>query len=143
MSVDASLTIDFESYSEKIFDVIKLFNESGWIFRNDEMEYLPNLDNDDTDWRSEKLSYTKLDEILSANQNSGKLTVVRLYDIYSDGVIELAASDTKEVSLWLDINRKHIEGERYTDVSWYILNIVGRINKQKNAIQHFIFDEFE
>ena len=47
MSVDASLTIDFESYSEKIFDVIKLFNESGWIFRNDEMEYLPNLDNDD------------------------------------------------------------------------------------------------
>ena len=143
MSVDASLTIDFESYSEKIFDVIKLFNESGWIFRNDEMEYLPNLDNDDTDWRSEKLSYTKLDEILSANQNSGKLTVVRLSDIYSDGVIELAASDTKEVSLWLDINRKHIEGERYTDVSWYILNIVGRINKQKNAIQHFIFDEFE
>ena len=68
---------------------------------------------------------------------------VRLYDVYSDGVVELAACDTKNVSIWLDINRKRIDGERYTDASWYIKNIVGRINKEKCVVQHFVFEENE
>ena len=143
MSVDATLTIDFRGYSEKIFDVIQLFNDNGWIFKNDEMEYITTIDNDDYEWQREKLSYSKLDEIITANQNSGKLIFVRLYDAYSDGAVDLLANNTKEITLSLDINRKHIEGERYTDASWYIQNIVGRINKQNFVIQHFIFDEFE
>ena len=55
----------------------------------------------------------------------------------------LAACDTKNVSIWLDINRKRIDGERYTDASWYIKNIVGRINKEKCVVQHFVFEENE
>ena len=142
MSVQASLEIDFEAYSDKLFDVIKLFNDNGWIFKNEVMEYLSDFD-DDVEWHSEKLVYSKLNEIISSKQNAGKTSAVRLYDLYSDAVVELAASETNKVSLWIDINRKRIEGERYTDASWYIQNIVGRINKQKFVIQHFVFEEFE
>ena len=142
MSVQASMEMDFGTYSDKLYDVIKLFNDNGWIFKNEVMEYLNDFD-DDLEWQREKLVYSKLDEIISSNQKAGKTSAVRLYDVYSDGVVELAAIDTKKVSLWLDINRKRIEGERYTDASWYIQNIVGRINKQKCIVQHFVFEEIE
>ncbi len=143
MSVEAGLKIDLSSYSDDLFEIILLFNKNNWIFKNDEMEYCIPTNDDDFDWQKDKLEYSKLKALISENQNAGRLSFVRLYDTESDAVIEAFGTDTKEVCLSLDYNRRTIEGTRYTDASWYILNTVGRINKEKSIIQHFIFDEFE
>ena len=79
MSVSATLTIDCSNYSDKIFDIILLFNKIGWMFMDGKMHYTL-FDNDDVDFHYEDLNYEKLEEIITTRQSAGKFTSVRLYN---------------------------------------------------------------
>ncbi|MDO5151726.1 MAG: hypothetical protein Q4D76_20450 [Oscillospiraceae bacterium] len=141
MSVTATLTIDCSNYSDKIFDIILLFNKIGWTFVDGKMHYSL-FDNNDVDFHYEDLSYERLEEIITARQNAGKLTAVRLYNSKLQAGFDLAADSTKEIILWIDMDRKTINGSRYTDASFYIINTVGELNKIDWKVEYFKFEEY-
>ena len=141
MSVSAILTIDCSNYSDKIFDIILLFNKIGWTFMDDKMHYTL-FDNDDVDFHYEDLNYEKLEEIITIRQSEGKFTAVRLYNSKLQTGFNLAADSTKALTLWIDMDRKTINGSRYTDYSFYIINTVGALNKIDWKVEYYKFEEY-
>lgn len=140
MAREAILSINCESYSDSIVDIIVLLNKIGWGYKDDQIEYLPLNDNDMFDWRKEPLSLEKLFSVISQKQDNGELTGVVLYHKNSDKGITLLARDTKEINLSIDINRKTIENE-FTDISWYITNIAAELEKNGCIIEHLEYQE--
>ena len=128
MSREADLIIDCSSYSNNITKVIEALNKIGWSYSNKQMEYLPLHDNDSFDWQKEPLSVEKLFSIISSKQRFGELCGVVLYHHFSDKGITILARDTEEVVVNININRKTMYGD-FTDVSWYIENIVTKLNE--------------
>lgn len=141
MSVSATLTIDCSNYSDKIFDIILLFNKIGWMFMDGKMHYTL-FDNDDVDFHYEDLNYEKLEEIITTRQSAGKFTSVRLYNSKLQTGFDLAADSTKEITLLIDMDRKTINGSRYTDASFYIINTVGELNKIDWKVEYYKFEEY-
>ena len=140
MAREALLTIDCSSYSKDIADIIMLLNKIGWGYAGNQMEYLPLNDNDMFDWKKEALSLEKLFAVISEKQNVGELTGVILYHSDSDKGITVLARNTKEINLSIDINRKTLERE-YTDISWYITNIVAELEENGCMIEHLGYRE--
>ena len=141
MSRSASLSLDCSLYSSSITNIITLFNKIGWGFVDNKMEYLPVNDNDMFDWPKEPLSLEKLFSIISQKQNNGELIGVVLYHNKSDKGIDFLASDTKKINLGININRKKINN-KYTDISWYIMNIVAELEKCGFRIENYKFYEY-
>lgn len=140
MAREAILSINCSSYSDSIVDIIALLNKTGWGYKDDKMEYLPLNDNDMFDWKKEPLSLEKLFSLISQKQDNGELVGVVLYHKNTDKGITFLARDTKEIDLSLDINRKKLQNE-YTDISWYIMNIVADFEKNGCVIQHMEYQE--
>jgi len=68
MSVSATLTIDCSNYSDKIFDIILLFNKKiGWMFMDDKMHYTL-FDNDDVDFHYEVITMKNLKKSLLSDK---------------------------------------------------------------------------
>lgn len=141
MSREAWLSINCSYYSNDIANIIMLFNKIGWGFVDNKMEYLPVNDNDMFAWQEEPLSLEKLFSIISQKQNNGELIGVILYHNKSDKGIDFLASDTKKINLGLNINRKKINN-KYTDISWYIVNIVAELEKCGCLIEYYEFQEY-
>lgn len=141
MAREALLTINCNSYSSDIVDIIKLFNHIGWVFSNNQMEYLPLKDNDLFGWKCETLSYEKLFSIVSQKQINNELIGIILYYNNTDIGIKLLTSNTKEINICLDINRVKIDNE-YTDISWYILKIVVELEKSECIIEEVNYSEY-
>lgn len=118
-----------------------LFNKIGWGFADNQMEYLPIHDNDMFDWKKESLSLEKLFSVISQKQSIGELIGVVLYHNYSDKGITFLARNTKEINLSIDINRQKVNDE-YTDISWYIMNIVAELEKSGCIIEYFEYREY-
>ena len=83
MSREAILEINCSRYSERIIDVINLFNESGWKYYDLEnnIEYLPLGDEDEFDWQKKILSDSELQEIINNKQDKFEL-VQRIFNKY-------------------------------------------------------------
>lgn len=140
MSRSASLSLDCSLYSSSITNIITLFNKIGWGFIDNQMEYLPVNDNDMFDWQKEPLSLEKLFSVISQKQNIGEMIGVILYHNKSDKGVLFLARDTKDILLVIDINRERINN-KYTDISWYIENIVAELEKCGCIIEKYEFSE--
>lgn len=149
MAREPMLILDCSSYSKEITNIIKLFNEIGWVFKNEKMEYLPLNDGDMYCWQEESLSYDKLFSIVSQKQKNGEQIGVILYHNNSDKGTTFLANNTDEILLCLDINRKVIDGDfseiswggDYTDISWYIINIVAELEKAGCVLEQIKYEE--
>lgn len=141
MSKEVMMVLDCGSYSDKVFDVVLAFNKAGWVFKNDKMRYLPENDNGDFNWEVNTLSYERLERIFAHNQMNGQNAGVRLHHQSSDAAIDLWAIDTKRICLDVGIYRRTLEGG-YTDMSWYILNIVAGLEKNGCPVTHYEFSEY-
>lgn len=76
--MEASITLDFSSYSNNIIDVIKLFGKIGWSIYNTkgEVEYLPIGDADKYNWqwgKCPKLNFLRWYPIKSLIMNKWEL----------------------------------------------------------------------
>lgn len=146
MGREAILEINCSRYSEKIIDIIGLFNKTGWKYYNTEekIQYLPLGDNDDFHWQKRFLSEKELEEIINKKQERSELVGLNLYYENSQEVITLLAKNTKEIVIALNINRKTVENNResITDVGWYFNNIVQRFKEKGCPIDYVKFEEY-
>ena len=146
MSREAILEINCSRYSERIIDVINLFNESGWKYYDLEnnIEYLPLGDEDEFDWQKKILSDSELQEIINNKQDKFELVVLNLYYENSDVGITLMVKNTKEIIIDLNINRKTVENNResITDIGWYFNNIIQNFFERGCPIDSIKFEEY-
>lgn len=99
MAREAILEINCSRYSERIIDVINLFNEVRWKYYDAEknIEYLPLGDNDDFDWQKKFLSEKELKELINNKQDKYERIGLNLYYENSEEGLTLLTKNTKEI----------------------------------------------
>lgn len=146
MAKEAILEICCSDYSEKISDIVNLLYESGWTYYNAEkkIEYLPFGDKDDYMWQNKFLSKQELQELICNKQNDLERVGLNLFYENSDTGVTLLAQNTKEILICLNINRKTIDGTKraMTDISWYFINMVQRLEERGCKIDCIKFEEY-
>lgn len=128
MAREALITLDMSAYSHKISEILRLFEKAGWHTGKDGAEYLPLGDDGMFEWEKAVLGKDEFMRIIDLKQTEGETVSVILYFEDTDMGITFLADSTECTLLGLDINRKTIDGE-YTDASWYIMNIVARLEQ--------------
>lgn len=141
MAREAILTIDCSLYSDSIAKIIKLFNEIGWVYTDNQMEYIPLNDNDMFVWVKEQLSFESLFSTIAQKQDAEELIGIALYHKDSNIGITILTRNTKEINISLNINRKKLD-EQYTDVSWYVKNIIVMLEEMGCIIENYTFQEY-
>lgn len=140
MAREAYFTIDCSLYSSSIAEIILAFNKIGWGYSENVIEYLPLHDDDMFEWKSEHITIEELLSIVTNKQECGELCGVALYHQGSDKGIHLLAGNTKEITVNITINRKIICGD-FTDISWYIENIVAKLEEIGCLVQSLVYNE--
>lgn len=146
MAREAVLEIDCSRYSERIIDVINMFEELGWKYYDakQNVEYLPLGDDDGFNWKREFLSTKELQELINNKQDKFECIGLNLFFENSLVGVTLLAKNTKEIVMSLSINRKTIENdtEYITDFGWYFVNIIQRIWEKECPIDYIKFEEY-
>lgn len=146
MAREAILEINCSRYSERIADIINLFNELGWKYYDDEkkVEYLPLGDDDDFDWQKRFLEENELKELINNKQDKYERIGLSLYYENSKEGLTLLAKNTKEIVINLNINRRTIENNResITDIGWYFNNIIQKFKERECSIDYIKFEEY-
>lgn len=126
--MEALITLNCSNHTENVVDIIKVFQQIGWSIYNPQgkIEYLPIGDDDDYDWQCEKISESKLYDIISEKIASGEQVGVNLFYNSGDEGVSLLAYNTNQIILGIGINRKTI-ANGYTDMIWYMKNIVYKL----------------
>lgn len=140
MAREASFTIDCSLYSNSIAEIILAFNKIGWGYSDNVIEYLPLHDDDMFEWKSENITIEELLSIVTNKQECGELCGVALYHQGFDKGIHLLAGNTKEITVNIIVNRKTICGD-FTDISWYIENIVAKLEEIGCLVQSLVYSE--
>lgn len=142
--MEASITLDFSSYSNNIIEVIKLFGKIGWGIYNTkgEVEYLPIGDADKYNWQWGKMSEAEFFEMVSNKIAHNEQVGVNLF--YSNGAegISLLAHNTKQILLSIMINRRFVD-KCHTDMVWYLEHIVYRFFKIGVRLLSYELKEYE
>ena len=141
MAREAILTIDCSLYSDSIATIIKLFNEIGWVYTDNQMEYIPLNDNDMFVWVKEQLSFESLFSTIAQKQDAEELIGIALYHKDSNIGITILTRNTKAINISLNINKKKLD-EQYTDVSWYVKNIIVMLEEMGCIIENYTFQEY-
>lgn len=142
MSISASIDLAINTtISPLILAIIGILLDAGWGFKYEQFSsYLPLGDNDDFDWKIEKIEDINLLEILAEKEKSGELIgVAMVWKNTGSGGTFLFHSDGS-ISINLSINRKKIE-EKFTDVNWYIDKLISPLIEAKIIIESFVFSE--
>ena len=146
MAREAIIELNCSKYSEKITDLINLFNELGWKYYNAEekIEYLPIGDDDAFNWQKKFLSEDELQELINYKQNNSERVGLNLYYENSEEGLTLLIKNTKEIIIDLSINRKTIENNResITDIGWYFNNIIQKLKERECPIDYIKFEEY-
>lgn len=146
MAREAIIEINCSRYSERIIDLINLFNELGWKYYNTEkkIEYLPIGDDDAFDWQEKFLSEDELQELINYKQNNFERVGLNLYYENSEEGLTLLIKNTKEIIINLSINRKTVENNResITDIGWYFNNIIQKLKERECPIDYIKFEEY-
>lgn len=137
------ITLNCSKDIEKVVDIIKVFQQIGWSIYNSQgkIEYLPIGDNDNYDWQCEKMSESRLYDIIAEKTEIGEQVGINLF--YNSGAegISLLAYNTNQIMLSIVINRKTI-AEGYTDMIWYMKNIVCKLFDVGVKILSYKLEEF-
>ena len=142
--MEAMITLNCKKYSDNIIDILRLFRDIGWDVYNTHglVEFLPKDDNGQYNWKSEKISESKLYKIISDKIiNKEQIGVNLFYNNGSEG-ITFIAEKTEQIILSLSINRKIYIG-KYTDIVWYLENIVYKLLNKNVRLLSYEVEEFE
>ena len=142
--MEALMTLDCSYYSESIADVLKIFQQIGWYIYNPQgkVEYLPIGDDDKYDWQCDEISERELYNIVSKKTARKEQIGVNLFYCNGTEGISLLAYNTSQILLSIAINRKTIKG-RYTDMSWYLENIIYRLLNIEVRLLSYKIEEYE
>ncbi len=141
MAREAYFVLDCSLYSNSIAKIVMAFNQIGWGYSGVQKEFLPlNDEEDGFNWETQPLTVEELLSMISEKQKCGELCGVILYHQDSDAGISLLAKDTKEVQISISINRK-IVCKDFTDASWYIENIIAKLEGIGCIIQSVEYQE--
>ena len=126
--MEAVMEINCSGYSDNMIEVLKIFKQIGWDVYNPqgEVEYLPVGDDDMYNWQCEKMPESKLYDIVSEKMALKERIGVNLF--YDNGIegISLLAETPKQIVLGISVNRRIRKG-RYTDMAWYLENIIYKL----------------
>lgn len=146
MAREALLEINCSRYSERIVDIIKLFDELGWRCYDAEKNivYLPLGDDDKFDWQKKFLSEIELHKLINSKQDNFEQIGLNLYYENSEEGLILLAKNTKEIVIDLNINRRTVENNResITDIGWYFNNIIQRFKERGCPVDYIKFEEY-
>lgn len=146
MAREALLEINCSRYSERIVDIIKLFDEIGWRYYDSgkNIVYLPLGDDDNFDWQKKFLSKNELHKLINSKQNNFEQIGLNLYCENSEEGLILLAKNTKEIVIDLNINRRTVENNResITDIGWYFNNIIQRLKEKGCPVDYIKFEEY-
>ena len=142
--MEALMTLDCSDYSESIADVLKIFQQIGWYIYNPqgEVEYLPIGDDDEYDWQCDEISESELYDIISKKIAGKEQIGINLFYYGGTEGISLIANNTSQILLSITINRKIIKG-KYTDMSWYLENIIYKLLKIGVRLLSYKIEEYE
>lgn len=142
--MEALMTLDCSDYSESIADVLKIFQQIGWYIYNlqGKVEYLPIGDDDEYDWQCDEISESELYDIISKKIAGKEQIGINLFYYGGTEGISLIANNTSQILLSITINRKTIKG-KYTDMSWYLENIIYKLLKIDVRLLSYKIEEYE
>lgn len=142
--MEALMTLDCSDYSESIADVLKIFQQIGWYIYNlqGKVEYLPIGDDDEYDWQCDEISESELYDIISKKIAGKEQIGINLFYYGGTEGISLIANNTSQILLSITINRKTIKG-KYTDMSWYLENIIYKLLKIDVRLLSYQIEEYE
>ena len=142
--MEALMTLDCSDYSESIADVLKIFQQIGWYIYNPQgtVEYLPIGDDDEYDWQCDEISESELYDIISKKIAGKEQIGINLFYYGGTEGISLIANNTSQILLSITINRKTIKG-KYTDMSWYLENIIYKLLKIDVRLLSYKIEEYE
>ncbi len=121
--MEASITIEMiDSYS--IVEIIEIFRNIGWTIYNNGGKV--ELMSDDYSWDTYNLTYNELYEKLIETKKSEKCVGLNLFYENGNEGTSLLTFNSNEIILDLSIYRRIIKNN-YTDMSWYIQNIVDKM----------------
>ena len=110
--MEAVMEINCSSYSDNMIEVLKIFKQIEWDIYNPqgEVEYLPVGDDDMYNWQCEKISESKLYDIVSEKMALKERIGVNLF--YDNGIegISLLAETPKQIVLGISVNRRIRKG---------------------------------
>lgn len=143
INMEALITLNCSNYSSNIIDVLQAFQQIGWGIENScgEVEFLPLGDNGMYEWLREEISQTKLYSIISNKIANKEQIGINLFNDNSMEGISFIADSTEQIILSLSINRKVIKG-KYTDLVWYLENIVYKLFDIGVDIRSYILEEY-
>ena len=141
MARETVLEMNRGRYSEKIIDIVYLFNEIGWKYYDIEknVEHLSIGDKDGFNWKKAKISEYKLQELINRKQNDSEIIGLILHYKNSQEGLALLAENTRNIKVSLNINRRTIgnNGQSITDIAWYFNNVVRKLDERGCPIDYF------
>lgn len=146
MAREATIELNCICEQKSIMFLINSLCDGGWTVYNaqNQIKYLPIGDNDDFDWKEERLSYEELKNIVEDKQQKNELVGVCLYYKGTSYGIDLLLRNLQEVIVSIDINRKKIGEERdsLTDFEWYFSRIIKILNQNESFLISYKFLDY-
>lgn len=147
MGREASFEMNCSGFSGSVTDLIKLLNSLGWSYYDDDnhAEYLPVGDRDSFDWQMDEITESGLYAIFDRKLQRGETVGLVMYYRHTARGITLLASDTGEIHIIPNINRKTItddDEDSVTDVNWYAERIFQKLLWYDCGMTDFRFEEF-
>ena len=142
--MEALITLDCSNYSESIADILKVFQQIGWCIYNPQgkVEYLPIGDDDEYDWQCDVISEIEIYDIISKKIASKEQIGINLFYCNGTEGVSLIAYNTSQIILSITINRRIVK-EKYTDMSWYLENIIYRLLNIEVRLLSYKIEEYE
>lgn len=103
---------------------------------------MPIGDDDKYDWQCDEISESELYDIISKKIESKEQIGVNLFYCNGTEGISLMAYNTSQIILSITINRKTVKG-KYTDMSWYLENIVYKLLNTDVRLLSYKIEEYE
>ena len=141
MAVTAS--IDFRVYPRTIslIDILSILSSYGWNFSdNGHQVYLPINDNDEWNWKSEKLNNGELFDIFHIKSKLSEPIGVAISWQETNIGGQLLLFPNGEISVLLNNNRL-INSYGVTDFDWYLNKIVPVFREHNIVIEKLSFTE--
>ena len=142
MSLDAGISLELKKF--QTMDIIECYIKSGLeIYNSQQQVYIITSNDDSYDWNYRSVTYDELNNIISYRQEHSLPIGISFYE---NGVriTNLLVVFPNKIIFNCDINRKTIElanNENYTDVNWYIENLVMPLIRNNYCISHLEYWE--
>lgn len=148
MGREAGFELNCSGLSGSVTELIKLLNSLGWSYYDGDnhAEYLPVGDNENFEWQIGEITESALYAIFDRKLQRGETVGLVMYYRDTEYGITLLASDTSEINIIPNINRRTlIEGDEdsVTDVNWYAERIIQKLLWYDCGLTGFRFEEAE